>query len=257
MKLSYRRLAALVVAMASLAVPASAWAHGSVYTDIAKIDTDPAQGPFTLADQTRHVVTNHGFTMLLRETNGASDKGMIDYSRLPGDYRASLTPSQALAEGDTAAQPTRRAGARRARPTRRSGDGRTPTPSITTSRSKRQPPAWRTILLAGSRTSSRSAAVPWTWRRSATTRRSRSGARGVVRGPGRDVHSSGPDPDEHGQPQQWLRPRADRAAGRGDPPAHRRGGPTHCRPHDRRRGQRLPPLRRSRRRRRPTRRTRH
>src|SRR5688500_15896320 len=105
MMLSYRRLAALVVAVASLAVPASAWAHGSVYTDIAQIDTDPAPGTFMLADQTRHVVTSHGFTFVLRETNGAADKGMIDYSRLPGDYRASLPPAEVLSAGDTAAQP--------------------------------------------------------------------------------------------------------------------------------------------------------
>ncbi len=44
----------------------------------------------TLQNQTRHVVTNHGYTMVLRETNGANDKGMVDYSRLPGDYRATI-----------------------------------------------------------------------------------------------------------------------------------------------------------------------
>ena len=113
MKLSYHRLVALVVAMASLAVPASAWAHGSVYTDIARIDTDPAPGPFTLADQTRHVVTNHGYTFVLRETNGASDKGMIDYSRLPGDYRASLRRARCSPRATPLRSRTRRAGAPR------------------------------------------------------------------------------------------------------------------------------------------------
>jgi hypothetical protein len=91
---------------ASLAVPAMAWGHGSVYTETARVDTDPGPG-YSLQTQTRHLVTNHGFTLLLRETNGASDRGMVDYSSLPGDYRRTIPISQWLttAEGDTAAQP--------------------------------------------------------------------------------------------------------------------------------------------------------
>jgi hypothetical protein len=100
-----RNLAVVAAAVAALVVPAAAFAHGSVYTDVALIDTNPASDQFTLANQTRHVVTNHGFTMVLRETNGAADMGMTDYSRLPGDYRKTLTFSQQVAEGDTAAQP--------------------------------------------------------------------------------------------------------------------------------------------------------
>lgn len=100
-----RYLAVLTAAVAALVVPATVFAHGSVYTDTARIDTNPAPGAFTLADQVRHVVTNHGYTMVLRETNNATDKGMVDYSRLPGDYRASIPGSQVLAEGDTGAQP--------------------------------------------------------------------------------------------------------------------------------------------------------
>jgi hypothetical protein len=99
-----RNVAALAVTAAALIIPATVSAHPSVYTDVARIDTDPAAGTFTLADQTRHIVTNHGYTMLLRESNGASTKGVMDYSRLPGDYRASIPGTQVLAEGDTAAQ---------------------------------------------------------------------------------------------------------------------------------------------------------
>ncbi len=45
------------------------------------IDTNPAPGEFTPGTQTRHVVTNHGFTFVLRETNDYSDEGMVDYSQ--------------------------------------------------------------------------------------------------------------------------------------------------------------------------------
>ncbi len=99
-----RNLAVLAAAVAALVVPATVSAHPSVYTETATIDTNPAAGQYTLAQQTRHVVTNHGYTMLLRETNGATDKGVMDYSRLPGDYRAAIPGSQVLAEGDTGAQ---------------------------------------------------------------------------------------------------------------------------------------------------------
>jgi hypothetical protein len=99
-----RNVAALAVTAAALTIPATVSAHPSVYTDVARIDTNPAAGQFTLADQTRHVVTNHGYTMLLKEDNNASTKGVMDYSRLPGDYRASIPGTQVLAEGDTAAQ---------------------------------------------------------------------------------------------------------------------------------------------------------
>jgi hypothetical protein len=116
MKFSYHRLFVLAVAAASLAVPASAWAHGSVYTDTtARIVEDPQNPspPVTVVNQTRHVVTNHGFTFVLRESNGATDKGMVDFSMLPGPYRsqpgfepgAAGTRTRLLSEGDTAAQP--------------------------------------------------------------------------------------------------------------------------------------------------------
>jgi hypothetical protein len=92
--------------VAALAVPALAAAHPSVYTDTARVIADPAD-PATLVDQTRHVVTNHGFTYVLRESNGATNHGVITYSRLPSDYRSrpGFTKTQMLAEGDTAAQP--------------------------------------------------------------------------------------------------------------------------------------------------------
>jgi hypothetical protein len=101
----YTRFAASAVLTGMLALPATALGHGSVYTDTARVDTDPDPGELTMVDRVRHMVTNHGFTLVLRETNGASTEGMVDYSRLPGDYRSGLTMTQLLSEGDTAAQP--------------------------------------------------------------------------------------------------------------------------------------------------------
>ncbi len=113
-----RNLAVLSVAVAALVVPATVFAHGSVYTDVARLApaTDPNGPPLEAGEleaQTRHVVTNHGYTMVLRETNGATDKGMVDFSRMPGTYRnqpgfepgASGTRTRLLSEGDTGAQP--------------------------------------------------------------------------------------------------------------------------------------------------------
>jgi len=100
------RLACALTAAAALAVPAAAAAHPSVYTDEhARFIPDPAD-PNVLADQTRHVVTNHGFTFVLRETNGlAGPKGVIDFSRLPGAYRETRPFSTWQTEGGTGAQP--------------------------------------------------------------------------------------------------------------------------------------------------------
>jgi hypothetical protein len=94
------RLAIFAAAVAVLAVPAGASAHPSVYTGVATIDLDPAPGPFTPGTQIRHVVTNHGYTTVLRETNGvleAAHKGVMSYALLPGDLRAILTQTEELA----------------------------------------------------------------------------------------------------------------------------------------------------------------
>ena len=58
-----------------------------------------------LTDQTRHVVTNHGFTAVFRETNGlGAPKGVLTFSRLPNPYRGTIPFSQRVAEGGTGAQ---------------------------------------------------------------------------------------------------------------------------------------------------------
>ncbi len=108
MRLKQFRRAAVAVAVAALVAPAAAAAHGSVFTVTAKTVVGPV--PATaggLVDQTQYVVTNHGYTYVLRESNGASDKGMINFKVLPSAYRnqAGFTKARLLSEGDTGAQP--------------------------------------------------------------------------------------------------------------------------------------------------------
>jgi hypothetical protein len=105
----YTRAICGLGAVVALAIPATASGHPSVYSDEAIRDANPADGPYTADLHTRHVVVNHGYTWVFRETNGLDDEttdgGVITYSRLPGDYRATIPAAQARAEGNTAAQP--------------------------------------------------------------------------------------------------------------------------------------------------------
>jgi hypothetical protein len=128
----------LVAAAAALAVPGSAFGHPSVYTDIAKVpqcsdridndgdgqidfgpnssndpgcssaaDTDE-QSPdviTTLATQTRYVVSNHGNSMVFRETNLLTDTGMLDYKKVPSPYRNGLTTAELISQSVTGVQP--------------------------------------------------------------------------------------------------------------------------------------------------------
>jgi hypothetical protein len=98
------RLAILAGAMMVLAVPAGASAHPSVYTGTAKV-VQSAGPPVVVADQTRHMVTNHGYTTVLRESNGVgAPGGVVSYALLPGALRAELTQTEEFAAGGTAAQ---------------------------------------------------------------------------------------------------------------------------------------------------------
>jgi hypothetical protein len=101
----FTRLALLAGAVVVLAVPTAASAHPSVYTGDAITDLNPAPGQFTPGPQERHMVTNHGYTTVLRETNNVpAPGGVVSYALLPGDYRDQIPVSQQLDEGGTAAQ---------------------------------------------------------------------------------------------------------------------------------------------------------
>jgi hypothetical protein len=77
-----------------------------VFSVTAKVAV-PNSNPVTLTDQQQYVVTNHGFTYVLRETNNLTTNGMVNYKVLPSAYRnqAGFTKTRLLAEGDTGAQP--------------------------------------------------------------------------------------------------------------------------------------------------------
>jgi hypothetical protein len=99
------RIAGVLSASAALAVPASAAAHGTVFTDEAKVAVPG--NPVTTTDETQYLLTNHGFTMRLKESNNELDHGMIDYKVLPSAYRTQpgFTLTRLLDEGNTGAQP--------------------------------------------------------------------------------------------------------------------------------------------------------
>lgn len=98
-------LAALATASV-LAVPAVAVAHPSVYTA-------PSNGVngTTLAPQTRYVVSNHGFTYVLRETNDPENKlpalltqGVVGYNMIPGAWRTGKDFATVMNTGGSGAQ---------------------------------------------------------------------------------------------------------------------------------------------------------
>jgi hypothetical protein len=94
----YRTLGALS-AIALLALPASAGAHGSVYETKAKVGAGRT-------DEIRYVISNHGFTSILTEDNGLTGpKGMIGYNLIPTAWRTGKLMSDILATGGTGAQP--------------------------------------------------------------------------------------------------------------------------------------------------------
>jgi hypothetical protein len=108
----YLGIAGALAAAAALVIPVAASAHPTVYTDAtgATRIAEGATPPFTpdeLEDVTRHMITNHGFTYILVETNGQADRGMLSYARMPGAYGDSLTAEQKLdaTDADTGAQP--------------------------------------------------------------------------------------------------------------------------------------------------------
>ena len=100
---------AAVVAALALALPAGAFAHPSVWETTAKITnsaSSPVPDPCSSTDTRKsYAVSNHGFTMALNETNCATDKGVINYKKLPSSYRATLSLAAYLAAGDSGVQP--------------------------------------------------------------------------------------------------------------------------------------------------------
>jgi hypothetical protein len=104
------RLAMLVAAVALLAIPGAASAHPSVYVDEALSVPSPAPAPpidpGELASTIRYVVSNHGNSYVLRESNSETGNGVVDYKRAPGGWRSqsSVTTADLLQQAATGAQ---------------------------------------------------------------------------------------------------------------------------------------------------------
>ena len=91
-----RRICGTVAVAACLAVPTEAMAHGSVYEIVAKVVPPGNAAPKEneLVDQKRYVVANHGHAFVLRETNGRTGNGMVNYTQLPGAFRTTQLPDK-------------------------------------------------------------------------------------------------------------------------------------------------------------------
>lgn len=103
--MKFTRLAILATAVAALAVPAAVSAHPSVYQDEA---LSFSGGTFT--SQQRYVVSNHGNSYVLRESNGSpagDTRGVIDYKLAPGPWRSQSTvdTQDLIDQAGTGAQP--------------------------------------------------------------------------------------------------------------------------------------------------------
>jgi hypothetical protein len=101
----FTRLALVAVAAVVLALPAAVSAHPSVYTGEATI-VESSGPPPVFDSQERHMVTNHGYTTVLRETNNVgAPGGVVSYALLPSALRGTLSgEAEWLTEGGTGAQ---------------------------------------------------------------------------------------------------------------------------------------------------------
>ncbi len=104
---SISRIALAASAVAALALPAGASAHPSVWQTTAKVAGTAVGGVVPTTDRVSYAITNHGYTMVLNETNGQTANGMMNFKVLPTAYRnqAGFTLARFLSEGDTGAQP--------------------------------------------------------------------------------------------------------------------------------------------------------
>lgn len=85
-----RLTAVAATAAATLALPAAAGAHPSVYETTARSVPSPAPSPISAGDlltQQRYVFSNHGYNAVFRETNGVTTMGALNFAALPGAYR--------------------------------------------------------------------------------------------------------------------------------------------------------------------------
>lgn len=105
---------ALVAVIAAAVLPSMAGAHSAVRSIVPNkaVETPPGSGSYVLEpapENTQYVVSNHNYNLVLRETNGVTDNGILAFALLPGAWRnqASITANKQnwFDEGATGAQP--------------------------------------------------------------------------------------------------------------------------------------------------------
>lgn len=99
----FTRLAAAAAVTVTLALPAIASAHPSVYETNARSYTAAAADPASpggteileseLQVKKRYVFVNHGYAAVFNETNGVTDRGGVAFSALPGNSSPPSTPA--------------------------------------------------------------------------------------------------------------------------------------------------------------------
>lgn len=98
---------AALTAAALAALPAVAAAHPSVFFVTPKKAAGSPSGASLADDAPQYMLAQHGYTRVLKETNGLTSHGILDYKYLPSAWRtfAGRTKTEVLAQGDTGAQP--------------------------------------------------------------------------------------------------------------------------------------------------------
>jgi hypothetical protein len=99
--------AATLAALALAAAPSVAAAHPSVFFVTPKKAAGTPTGSLLADDAVQYAISQHGHTRVLKETNGLTTHGILDYKLLPGAWRnfAGRTKAEVLAQGDTGGQP--------------------------------------------------------------------------------------------------------------------------------------------------------
>ena len=107
---------ALAAGAATLIAAPAALSHPSTMEYVARVC--PSSGPCnagTLTNQTQYVLMEHGYVTVLKETNSALNRGILNLKNLPSGYRSGLAnkaawfTADAGMAGDPAPGPVRHA----------------------------------------------------------------------------------------------------------------------------------------------------
>lgn len=103
---SFRTLGAAGAAVAAtLTVPQLVAAHPSVFEVTPNKVTATTPTVTIGPDVKQYAISQHGYTRVLKETNGLTTNGILTYKKLPGAWRSTVPKSTVLSTGDTGAQP--------------------------------------------------------------------------------------------------------------------------------------------------------